>query len=141
MSTHADVPDAARRLAGGMSATTHGTETTAPDDAWANPVVAPLVSTLVTVPVAWITHFILALMPMACDSCTQEEADRFEPSFDIALWVFRSGLLVAAGLLLTACLLPAKRRFVEPRRFLAVLAPVSVVLFLLAACTFLDLPD
>ncbi|MFD5939104.1 MULTISPECIES: hypothetical protein [Streptomyces] len=50
----------------------------APDPrAW----VAPLISTLLTLPMGLVALFVGGLTPMACDSCDGAAADRFDASF------------------------------------------------------------
>lgn len=49
---------------------------------------APMLSTVVTVLVCYCATGFAALAPMACDACTEAQADRFEPSFSVAITVF-----------------------------------------------------
>ncbi|MFJ4770564.1 hypothetical protein ACIP88_15835 [Streptomyces uncialis] len=96
---------------------------TGPDPrAW----LAPLVSSLVTVPLMLVSLFFAGLSQMACGACTATELDRFEPSFGTAFDVFRYGLLVPAALLLASWFLPWRRRHAATRIVLAVLAPFTV---------------
>ncbi|MEV0414050.1 hypothetical protein AB0I68_25360 [Streptomyces sp. NPDC050448] len=90
--------------------------------------VAPLVSTLLTLPTALVAFFAVGLSPMACDSCEAAASDRFDASFDIAFPVFTIGLLLVLALLVTSWALPWQRRNSARRVMFAVLAPTAVVL-------------
>lgn len=130
MSTGTHAPVAARWLDGGMTqnataCTTAGTTGTARDR---RAFVAPLVTTLITLPLGLVTLFFAGISPMACDSCNGEEAHRFDDSFAAAFTVFQVGLAVALALLVTAWVLPWQRRHAAKRVVLAALAPSAVVL-------------
>ncbi|MGW7329291.1 hypothetical protein ACWGIU_12020 [Streptomyces sp. NPDC054840] len=90
--------------------------------------VAPLVSTLLTLPMAAVAFFFVGLSPMACDSCGDAASDRFDASYGIAFPVFASGLAVVLVLLLAAWALPRQRRHAAARVWFAVAAPAAVVL-------------
>ncbi|WP_051735406.1 hypothetical protein [Streptomyces sp. NRRL B-3229] len=107
-----------------------------PDDdratgAW----VAPLVSTLLTLPACVLVYFIGGFSAMACDSCSAPEADRFESSFGVAFPVLLGGLGLALFLLAAGWALPWERRNAARRAGLALAAPalVPVVYVLFAA--------
>ncbi|MFP8963145.1 hypothetical protein ACLIYP_21725 [Streptomyces nanhaiensis] len=100
---------------------------------------APIVSTVVALPLACLTFFFAALTPMACDSCADLEAERFEESFDAAFAVYLSGLLAALAGLVAACVLAGLRRRTAARGA-SVLAPVCVVLAYLVFLGLVDLP-
>jgi hypothetical protein len=87
---------------------------------------APLVSTLVTVPAACVSYVVSALSGTACDACDDAMADRFDASFDTAFTALRAGLGVAIAVLAAAWTLPW-RRYSGARRALSVLAPVCVL--------------
>ncbi|MCX4628344.1 MULTISPECIES: hypothetical protein [unclassified Streptomyces] len=90
--------------------------------------VAPLVSTLLTLPMALVALFFAGLSPMACDSCGEAASDRFDASFGIAFPVFGAGLLLVLVLLVTSWALPWQRRNSARRITFALLAPAAVVL-------------
>ncbi|KIX71343.1 hypothetical protein ACN6AT_16450 [Streptomyces sp. JL4002] len=90
--------------------------------------VAPLVSTLLTLPMAAVAFFFVGLSPMACDSCNGAASDRFDASYEVAFPVFGFGLLVVLVLLLASWALPWQRRNAAARVWLAVAAPAVVVL-------------
>ncbi|MFF9847792.1 hypothetical protein [Streptomyces litmocidini] len=86
--------------------------------------IAPLFSTLLTLPLGFFTLVVAMFSPMGCDSCGGAEADRFDAAFDVAFPLCTAGLLVSLGLLVAA--------WVPPRRAgLAVAAPLSVFVTLL----------
>ncbi|MFB6516042.1 hypothetical protein ACFCW4_39745 [Streptomyces virginiae] len=90
--------------------------------------VAPLVSTLLTLPMAAIAFFFVGLSPMACDSCGDAASDRFDASYDVAFPVFGFGLLVVLVVLVAAWALPWQQRYAAARVWFAVVAPAAVVL-------------
>lgn len=100
--------------------------------------VAPLISTLLTVPMGLLSLFSAGMSAMSCDSCSAEAADVFEASFDVAWPVFLGGLVVALIVLLTSWLLPWQRRNSGRRVVVALVAP-GVVLF--NAAVFYGLVD
>ncbi|WP_030694046.1 hypothetical protein [Streptomyces globisporus] len=86
--------------------------------------IAPLFSTLLTLPLGFFALAFAMLSPMACDSCDGAEADRFDAAFKVAFPTFAVGLLVSLALLIAA--------WIPPRRAgLAVAAPPAVVVTLL----------
>lgn len=90
--------------------------------------VAPLVATLLTLPMAAVAFFFAGLSPMACDSCGTAASDRFDASYDVAFPVFGLGLLVVLVVLFAAWALPWQRRYAAARVWLAFVAPAAVVL-------------
>ncbi|MFD8572947.1 hypothetical protein [Streptomyces sp. NPDC057694] len=102
--------------------------------------IAPLLSTLATLPGAFFAYVFAGLSGMACDSCTDAQADRFDPSFDRAFTVFGWGLVVSLLVLATAWLLPWQRRFAGWRIGLAVAAPFVVVFSGIAFGGLVDWP-
>lgn len=104
---------------------THMTESiSGPRKAW----LAPLVSTLVTVPVMAFCFMGVGLSQMACDPCAQAESDVFEPSFQTGFRVFLLGLLLPIGMLVTGWVLALTPRHPTLRAALAVAAPFAVLL-------------
>ncbi|WP_030757854.1 MULTISPECIES: hypothetical protein [unclassified Streptomyces] len=89
---------------------------------------APLVATLLTLPMAAVAFFFVGLSPMACDSCGDAASDRFDASYDVAFPAFGFGLLVVLAVLVAAWALPWQRRHAAARVWLAVVAPAAVVL-------------
>ncbi|MEB8339318.1 hypothetical protein [Streptomyces endophyticus] len=77
--------------------------------------VAPLISSLITLPAAFFAHRFAA------------EAARFGSGAERAFTVFGWGLTVALLTLATAWLLPWEERFVARRRGFSVAAPFAVV--------------
>ncbi|MFF7642144.1 hypothetical protein [Streptomyces canus] len=88
--------------------------------------VAPLLSTLLTLPACVLVYFVGGLSAMACDSCAGPEADRFESSFDLAFPVLLGGLGTALFLLAASWALPWERRSTGRRVGFAVAAPALV---------------
>ncbi|MGW6982663.1 hypothetical protein ACWGE1_25040 [Streptomyces sp. NPDC054932] len=102
--------------------------------------VAPLVSTLLTLPLAAVAFFLVGMSPMACDSCATAASDRFDTSYHVAFPVFGSGLVAVLVLLVTAWALPRQRRFATARVWFAVIAPAAVVLDFLVFYGIVDWP-
>ncbi|MFB7862328.1 hypothetical protein [Streptomyces sp. NPDC056069] len=102
--------------------------------------IAPLVSTLVTVPMGLLALFFAGLSPMACDSCDEAEADRFDASFASAFPLLGVGLLVALTLLITSWALPRRTRNQARRAGFALAAPLTVVLTAVLFAALLDTP-
>ncbi|MEV7406100.1 hypothetical protein AB0N93_37760 [Streptomyces sp. NPDC091267] len=102
--------------------------------------VAPLISTVVTLPLAFLTLIWGLLSPMACDSCSDAESDRFDASFDTALTVLVCGLAVALILLVVSWCLPRRPDRAGSRALFALLAPVAVVLAYLLFSGLVELP-
>ena len=89
--------------------------------------VAPLVSTVITLPLAFAAWFFGALSPMSCDSCSEADADRFDRSFDTAWTVLRTGLLTALAALAVCRYLSLRQPRAAGRMTLrAALAPTAV---------------
>lgn len=91
-------------------------------DAW----VAPLLSTLLTLPACVLVYFVGGFSAMACDSCAGPEADRFESTFGIAFPVLLGGLGIALFLLAASWALPWERRSTSRRVGFALAAPAMV---------------
>ncbi|MFE5493915.1 PGF-CTERM sorting domain-containing protein [Streptomyces virginiae] len=102
--------------------------------------VAPLVSTLLTLPMAAVAFFFVGLAPMACDSCGGEVSARFDASYGVAFPVFGFGLVVALVALLSAWALPWQRRNAAARVWPAVIAPAAVVLDFIVFHGLVDWP-
>ncbi|WP_405980161.1 hypothetical protein [Streptomyces sp. NBC_00158] len=102
--------------------------------------VAPLVSTLLTVPMGLLALFYAGISPMACDSCDGAVADAFDASFRTAWPVFLGGLVVALVLLLVSWCLPWQRRNAARRLLAAFAAPGVVVLGTLLFTALVDWP-
>ncbi|GAA2962897.1 MULTISPECIES: hypothetical protein [Streptomyces] len=102
--------------------------------------VAPLLSTLLTLPAAGFALLYGGLSPMACDSCDGAEADRFTESFDAAWAVLCAGLLLSMAVLLASWVLPWRQRHVPTRALLSVAAPGTVLVAFIAFMTVVDRP-
>ncbi|MFE6911773.1 hypothetical protein [Streptomyces erythrochromogenes] len=102
--------------------------------------VAPLVSTLLTLPMAAVAFFFVGLAPMACDSCGGAVSDRFDDSYNLAFPVFGFGLVVVLVVLLSAWALPWRRGNAAARVWLAVIAPAAVVLDFIVFHGLVDWP-
>ncbi|WP_328910817.1 hypothetical protein OG230_15580 [Streptomyces sp. NBC_00234] len=102
--------------------------------------IAPLVSTLVTLPLAFFALVFGALSPMACDSCMDAEADRFDASFGPAWTVLCCGLVLALILLVAAWALPWRPRNAARRVLVTVLAPATVFLTYVTFAALVDWP-
>ncbi|MFJ3937832.1 hypothetical protein [Streptomyces parvus] len=102
--------------------------------------VAPLISTVVTLPMGLIALFFGGLTPMACDSCNGEAADRFDASFTTAWTVLWIGLLIALILLIASWAVPHQLRYAARRRGLALTAPATVVVAFVAFMALVDWP-
>ncbi|MEU3775308.1 hypothetical protein AB0F11_19225 [Streptomyces sp. NPDC032472] len=107
-------------------------------DEWA--FVAPLLSTLLTVPMGLLAFFYAGMSPMGCDSCDEQEASAFDASFEIAWPLFLGGLVLAFVLLAACWVLPWRRGNAVRRALLALAAPGTVVLSTLFFSALLDLP-
>ncbi len=102
--------------------------------------VAPLVSTLLTLPMALVALFYTGISPMACDSCDTAAAHAFDASFRIAWPVFLAGLLGALVLLVCCWALPWRVRNTARRVGLAFAAPGLVVLATVVFTALVDWP-
>ncbi|MFF0449676.1 hypothetical protein ACFYT4_25245 [Streptomyces sp. NPDC004609] len=109
------------------------TEDTAPDTRDTGAWFPPLVSTLITLPLAYVALIGVAFSPMSCNTCTGAEHDRLWT----AMRLFLGGLLVPLGLLIASWVLPWRERNIVRRRTMSLLAPTAVgvlyVLFAMAA--------
>ncbi|MEV4877367.1 hypothetical protein [Streptomyces cyaneofuscatus] len=101
--------------------------------------IAPLVSTLVTLPMGVIALTVGGLTPMACDSCDGARADRFDASFGPAWTVLWVGLALALIVLL-ASWDTGKYRDAPRRTALALAAPATVVVTFVAFMALVDWP-
>ncbi|WP_406451337.1 hypothetical protein OG782_15620 [Streptomyces sp. NBC_00876] len=100
--------------------------------------IAALISTLVTLPLALVALFFSALSPMACDSCSDAQSDRFDASFDIASPVLSCGLVLSLLLVVASWVLSIRR---PPAAVpAAVLAPATVVVAYVAFAALIDWP-
>ncbi|WP_062010324.1 hypothetical protein [Streptomyces hygroscopicus] len=102
---------------------------------------APLLATVVTLPLTFFLTIGVMLSPMECDPCTGATLSRFTHSFNIAWRVYIYGLVVPAGMLLTAWALPRRRRHTPLRTTLAALTPCSVVFLYLVFSSILESPS
>ncbi|MBT2900029.1 hypothetical protein [Streptomyces sp. McG3] len=111
--------------------------THAPDRrAW----VAPLISTLATLPMGLVALFIGGLTPMACDSCNGAAADRFDASFTTAWTVLWIGLILALIVLIATWAVPHQLRYAARRVGLALTAPTVVGVTFVAFMALVDWP-
>ncbi|MFD7280091.1 hypothetical protein ACFV80_24330 [Streptomyces sp. NPDC059862] len=109
-----------------------------PNAAVPRPWIAPLISTVITLPASLLALFFGGLTPMACDACNGVEAERFDQSFEIAFTVLQIGLALSFVLLLVSwCLLWNEQNAIRRGAF-AALAPCTV---LVAVVFFLGLID
>jgi len=102
--------------------------------------VAPLLSTLITLPVAFLCSVGVGFAGMACDVGTSDEIRQCNTSAVPASEVYFYGLLLPLGLLLTSWLLPWRQRHRGIRRALALLAPLSVIVVYLVFDLLVDWP-
>lgn len=102
--------------------------------------IAPLVSTLVTLPLAFFAFLFGGLSPMACDSCTEAESDRFDASFGPAWTVLCCGLVLSLILLMVAWALPWRRSRAARRILITFFAPATVLLTYVAFAALVDWP-
>lgn len=77
--------------------------------------VAPLFSTLVTLPTGLVALFFGGLSPMACDSCDGAVADGFHDSFMTAWTVLCIGLVLALIVLIATWAIPHQLRYAARR--------------------------
>ncbi len=102
--------------------------------------VAPLISTVVTLPLGLIALFIGGLTPMACDSCNGAAADRFDASFTAAWTVLWIGLLIALIVLIASWAVPRQVFDAARRTGLAIAAPTTVAVTFVAFMALVDWP-
>ncbi|MEU5031827.1 hypothetical protein [Streptomyces milbemycinicus] len=98
---------------------------------------APVMSTLVTLPLILLTLAPVGLSPMSCDDCQGAELKRFEESLHVAWTVYRLGLALPVGLLLADYVATWRRREAA-RLWLAFLAPPSVLIPYMLFASILD---
>lgn len=100
--------------------------------------VASLISTVVTLPLAFLALVYSMLSPMACDSCSEADADRFDASFDPAWTVSCCGLLLSLVILVASWVCTRRR---PPAAIgLAVAAPATVFFTWVAFMTLVNWP-
>ncbi|MCT2544213.1 hypothetical protein [Streptomyces atratus] len=100
--------------------------------------VASLISTVVTLPLAFFALVYSMFSPMACDSCSEADAHRFDASFGPAWTVSCCGLLLSL-VILVASWVCARRR--PPAAIgLAVAAPATVFFTWVAFMTLINWP-
>ncbi|MFJ2753275.1 MULTISPECIES: hypothetical protein [unclassified Streptomyces] len=102
--------------------------------------VAPLLATLLALPMAAVAFFFVGISPMACDSCGTAASDRFDASYQVAFAVFGFGLLLVAAVLIAAWALPRQRRYAAARVWCSVAAPAAVVLDVIVFHGLVDWP-
>ncbi|WP_406184112.1 hypothetical protein [Streptomyces sp. NBC_01006] len=102
--------------------------------------VAPLISTLLTLPMGVLAFFSAGLSPMACDSCGDAASDRFDASYGLAFPVFNTGLLLVLAVLVICWALPWQRRNAARRVGFSLLAPAVVVLDYVVFAAIVDWP-
>ncbi|MFE0099105.1 hypothetical protein [Streptomyces sp. NPDC059009] len=102
--------------------------------------VAPLVASLITLPLMGLAYFSAVFSSMACDACSSAEAGPFESSYEVAFLLLQFGLFVPAGMLVTSWSMPAQRRYEAKRALVAFLAPVVVVFEFLLFMALVDWP-
>ncbi|MGW3496971.1 hypothetical protein [Streptomyces sp. NPDC001020] len=102
--------------------------------------IAPLVSTVLTLPLGFFALVFGGLSPMACDSCDSAQNTRFTRSFDTAFTVLQVGLAASAILLISSwCLMGDEKP--ERRALFALLAPGTVVFALILFGAMVDWPS
>ncbi|MFF3783708.1 DUF983 domain-containing protein [Streptomyces sp. NPDC001933] len=100
--------------------------------------IASLISTVVTLPLAFFALVYSMLSPMACDSCSEADADRFDASFGPAWTVSCCGLLLALVVLVASWVFTRRR---PPAAIgLAVAAPATVFFTWVAFMTLINWP-
>ncbi|MEV5204829.1 DUF983 domain-containing protein [Streptomyces sp. NPDC053720] len=100
--------------------------------------VASLISTVVTLPLAFFALVYSMLSPMTCDSCSEADADRFDASFGPAWTVSCCGLLLALVILVASWVFTRRR---PPTAIgLAVAAPATVFFTWVAFMTLINWP-
>ncbi|QES49513.1 hypothetical protein DEJ50_18570 [Streptomyces venezuelae] len=102
--------------------------------------IAPLATTLLTLPLAFVSLLYAGLSPMACDSCGEQAADAFDASFEIAWPVFMTGLVGVLVLLVWCWALPWRTRNADRRVGIAIAAPAVVLVNAVVFAGLLDLP-
>ncbi|MEV7116253.1 hypothetical protein [Streptomyces anulatus] len=111
--------------------------THAPDPrAW----VAPLIATIVTLPMGLVALLVGGLSPMACDSCNGAAADSFHDSWTTAWTALWIGLILALIVLIASWALPHQLRNAARRVGLALTAPTVVGVTFVAFMALVDWP-
>ncbi|SHN15801.1 hypothetical protein [Actinacidiphila paucisporea] len=103
--------------------------------------VSPLVSSLVTLPLASVAFLYGSLSAMACDSCDSAESDHFDASFMVGYDVLRVVLGLSLGALVLSWALPWRQRNTSVRWVLAVLAPCLTVIGFVLFLGLVDRPS
>ncbi|MFE2296106.1 hypothetical protein [Streptomyces sp. NPDC059452] len=111
-------------------------DTTHDPRAW----VAPLTTTLVTVPAGLVALLVGGFTPMVCDSCVGPAGDRFEASFGPAWTILWVGLTLALITLIASWAAPWQLRNASLRLTLALAAPATVVVTFVAFMSLVDWP-
>ncbi|TVL94154.1 hypothetical protein [Streptomyces sp. SAJ15] len=102
--------------------------------------IAPLLSTLLTLPAALLSSMGVAFAGMSCDVGTSAEIRQCNASAFNAGKVFFYGLLLPLGLLLSSWCLPWQQRHRSIRSALALLTPFSVIVLYLVFDSLVDWP-
>ncbi|MFD7559823.1 MULTISPECIES: hypothetical protein [unclassified Streptomyces] len=102
--------------------------------------IAPLASTLLTLPLGLVSLFFAGLSPMACDSCNGQAAHDFDASFQIAWLVLMAGFAVVLALLVWCWALPWRKANADRRFGIAIAAPAVVLVSMVVFWALLDLP-
>ncbi|KOT99365.1 hypothetical protein ADK70_03885 [Streptomyces rimosus subsp. pseudoverticillatus] len=100
---------------------------------------APLVSTIVTVPLALLLFALAGISAMACDSCESAVSHRFDQSLMQSVAELLIGSAVAGVLLVAAWVLPWRQRNAVRRVVFAWLAPCVVGLSFVVFLVFLGM--
>lgn len=100
--------------------------------------IAPLIATVVTLPLAFFALVSSMLAPMACDSCSDADSDRFDASFGPAWTVSCTGLVLALAVLIASWL--CVRRRPAAAIVLAVTAPATAAVTWAAFMALVDWP-
>ncbi|MGW2088361.1 hypothetical protein [Streptomyces sp. NPDC001880] len=100
--------------------------------------IASLISTVVTLPLAFFALVYSMLSPMACDSCSDAMADRFDASFGPAWTVSCFGLLLSLVILVASWVFTSRRP--SAAIGLAVAAPATVFFTWVAFMTLINWP-
>ncbi|MFE6700470.1 hypothetical protein [Streptomyces sp. NPDC057718] len=102
--------------------------------------IAPLISSVTTVPMGLAALLYGALSPMECDSCNGEVAERFHESWMTGWTVLWVGLLIALAVLIASWAVPHQLRHAARRFVLALAAPATVVVTFVAFMALVDWP-
>ncbi|WDG30539.1 hypothetical protein N7925_20470 [Streptomyces sp. CA-278952] len=127
-----------------MSENSHDGDSTpapAPDEtpdnyAW----IAPVISSVVTVPSGLLALLYGALSPMECGSCGGTVADRFHDSWTTAWTVLWIGLVLALIVLVATWAVPHQLRYAARRVGLALAAPTTATVAFVAFMALVDWP-